>query len=367
MSNVYDSHAGDHEANVKSAINDGQNLLNHADHANQDSIGLGHVNHGTHLNKAEADAFSNGDKQGIMYSIGCWANAYDFDDCIAEHLVQNPNGGCVAFVGNSRFGWYNPGMTNTLSMLYDINFFRSLFEQGHHILGECFSDHKNDSPTTDEVEKYIFAELTLLGDPELPIWTENPSIFSVSHPMTLPTGPSSFTVHVEDDGGGNINQACVCLWKGAEVYLIDYTNSAGDVTFSPSPGTMGTMYVTATKHNYIPYEGQAQVTAGEPPPAVTDLTIGLSAGDLLLAWSTPAGESVARYVIYRNTHYDFVPASEDSIAGTDATTYTDVGASGSASINYYYAVKAVNASGQKSDPSNTVGEYDIDLIGARSK
>jgi hypothetical protein len=295
-----------------------------------------------------------------MYSIGCWANAYDFDDCIAEHLVQNPNGGLVAFVGNSRFGWYNPGMTNTLSMLYDINFFSSLFGQGHHILGECFSDHKNDSPTADEVEKYIFAELTLLGDPELPIWTDNPSRFDVSHPATLPTGPSSFPVHVEETAGGNVEGARVCLWKGEEVYLTDYTDINGEATFTTSPTTFGTLLVTATKHNYLPYEGDAQVTAGEPPPPVTDLEIILSQNDLVLTWSS-SEETVVRYVIYRDTDNRFVPAAEDSIGGTVDTTYTDVGAAGIVDTNYYYAIRAVSTTGQKSDPSNTVGEYDIGL------
>jgi hypothetical protein len=39
------------------------------------------------------------------------------------------------------------------------------------------------------------------------------------------------------------------------------TDASGQVVLNPSPGTEGTMYVTVTKHNYIPYEGAATVTS----------------------------------------------------------------------------------------------------------
>ncbi len=261
MTNVYDSHGGNHETNVKNAINAGQNLINHADHCFEDEIGTGISNHGYYLNKSEVDAFYNGDKQGIFYSMGCWPAAYDYSNCIAEHYIRDSNGGGVAFVGNSRYGWYYQGSYNTLSMQFDRLFFRSLFDQDHYILGECFSDHKNDGPTYDDYEKYIYTELTLLGDPEMPIWTENPSILSATHPSSLPTGPSSFQVRVTS-GGSGVYQALVCLWKGDEVYATGTTNASGYVTLNPTPETPGTMYVTASKHNYIAYEGEASVTSG---------------------------------------------------------------------------------------------------------
>jgi len=87
----------------------------------------------------------------------------------------------------------------------------------------------------------------------------------------------------------------------------------------------------------------------------------LSADDLVLSWSPPGEISVARYVIYRDTHSDFVPAPGDSIGGTTDTTYNDIGATGVVGINYYYAVKATSDSGAKSDPSNIVGEFDVEL------
>ena len=265
---VYDSQSGNHQTNVINALNAGQNLVNHADHSNNDCMGTGYINHDWLIYNSDMDALTNGNKQSILYSMGCDPAAYDVDDCIAEHFVQNTNGGGIAFMGNSRYGWYEWGTYDTLSMGYDVHFFKSLFNEGLYNLGAAFSDHKNDGYQEypgDDYYRYCFTELTLLGDPELPIWTENPSSLSVSHPGSLPVGTSSFYVAVSS-GGSPVNQAYVCLWKGTEVYQRGYTDATGNVSFTVSPTTGGTMNVTVTKHNYVPNKSTAQVSSGNIPP-----------------------------------------------------------------------------------------------------
>lgn len=269
MTTVYDSHTGDHKVNVIAALNAGQNLANHADHSNTDCMGVGYVNHNLLLYNADMDGLTNGNKQTILYSMGCDPAAYDVSNCIAEHFVRDNNGGGIAFIGNSRYGWYNYGQYNTLSMEYDVRFFRSIFQDALYNLGATFSDHKNDVMALHSgsaIYQYIFTELTLLGDPELPIWTENPSSLVVSHPLSIAVGSSSFTVHVETSTGSDVTNAYVCLWKGSEVYQRGYTSSLGNVTFTISPTTAGTMSVTVTKHNYIPSQTTTQVLSGNVPP-----------------------------------------------------------------------------------------------------
>jgi hypothetical protein len=259
MTNVYDSQGGNHYTNVIAAINAGQMLLNHADHSASDFMGTGYINHGWGLDNGDMDALNNGSRQSILYSMGCDPCAFDSSQCIAEHFVRNTGGGGVAFIGNSRYGWYSTASYNTLSMGYDQKFFYSLLTQNNYKLGAAFSGHKNDyAPGSDQYRRYIWTELTLLGDPELPVWTDDIQTLTATFPTSVPLGPSSFSVHVSS-GSNPVNQAYVCLWKGTEVYLTGQTNSAGDVTFTPSPSTTGTLYVTVTKQNYLPYEGAADV------------------------------------------------------------------------------------------------------------
>ena len=259
MTNVYDSDSGDHRTNCRNAINSGQNLINHIDHCNEYYLGTGSFNHDLGFGTSDVDGFYNGDRQCIFYTIGCHANAYDTYECISEHMMLDTNGGCAAYVGNSRNGIYYQGDTDYYSFRFDKYFFRSIFSQNHYKVGDAFSDHKNDVSLSDDTWEYLFTGLTLLGDPEMPIWTDDPQALVVDHPAGYELGGSDFPVHVENESGSSIYQACVCLMKTGEVYDVGYTNSSGDVTFSPDPSTTGTMFVTVTAHNYLPSETEATI------------------------------------------------------------------------------------------------------------
>lgn len=258
---IYDSDPGEHKDAVITAFDAGQNLTNHIDHSDTHEMGAGSVHHDDFLYVSDVEAFVNEDRVGTVYSLGCWANNFESQACIGEAFVKTTGGGAVAFVGNSRFGWYNPGLTSTLSFRFDRYFFRSLLDQGHTILGEAFTDHKNDSYQSDPTMRYIYKELTLIGDPELPVWTNDPQTLTIDCLPAITTGAGDFTVHVEASGGGALAGARVCLWKNEDVYLIGYTDGSGDVTFDPNAQTTGAMLVTATLPDYLP--GECEVTVGD--------------------------------------------------------------------------------------------------------
>jgi hypothetical protein len=383
VTKVYDSHSGNHEDNVDTAVNNGQNIINHIDHSGEYSMGVGYTNHGDVLDTSEVDAFSNGNKQSIWYSIGCWAEAFDYSNCIAEHFVRDDNGGGIGFVGNTRYGWYYQGNDDLASNRYDRYFFRSFFNQNHYKLGDLFSDHKNDayaSMTGNDLNKYIFSELNLLGDPELPLWQDNPTNFNVTHLSEIPIGTSSFNVHVEDITGTNIEDAYVCLWKGDEVYLTDYTDSNGDATFSVSPTTEGNMSVTVTKQDYKPYEGFTYVSAANQPPNTPSdpfpangaTGVGVSNG---LSWncSDPDGDPLT-YDVYFG-----ISSSPPKVSANQTSTFYNPGTL-NFGTTYYWKIIAWDDSDASTegpiwsfttifnDPPNTPsnpdpsnGETDVDI------
>jgi hypothetical protein len=264
----YDSQPGGHRNHCINFLNQGHNLTNHIDHASTDSMGAGSVCHGAYLNTSTMSGLTNGTRQGVLYTIGCWACDFASSTCIAEAFVRNPNGGGVAFVGNSRYGWYVPGSATEASSHFDRYFFRSLFTQNHYKLGDCFSDHKNDAYDDDDYSEYIFTELTLLGDPELPIWTAEPAELSVTHPSSIPLSAFiDFPVHVTS-GGSPVSDATVCLWKGSEVYEMAQTDASGSTSFWFYASSLGALQVTVTKRNYAPYEGQSSVIQTTGPYAL---------------------------------------------------------------------------------------------------
>ncbi len=77
------------------------------------------------------DALTNGQQQSILFTLGCSPNAFDLDS-ISEHFINNPNGGCVAYIGNSRTGY-------TDQDYQDLTFFQSLFPNQLFNLGQAFA------------------------------------------------------------------------------------------------------------------------------------------------------------------------------------------------------------------------------------
>jgi hypothetical protein len=274
VTKVYDSHGTNHETATINALNAGQNLVNHADHSNSDVLGLGYINHGSWaLYNSDVDALTNNGQPCNFITMGCWANDMTYSDGIGEHfIIYNPDQAGVSYTGNTRSGWYFVGYTDYLSCKLDKDWWRGLFNYNQYLVGHALAWTKHQFPEDGspypETHAYCEYTLNLLGDPAMPLWTEDPSSLTVTHPGSLPTGSSSFLVHVES-GGSDLASAFVCLWKEGEVYLTGNTNGSGDVTFTPSPGTTGTMYVTVTKHNYVPYAGSSTVITGGSDPSIT--------------------------------------------------------------------------------------------------
>ena len=170
----------DFTASVESTTNElnaGQYIVNNIGHANNHVIGLACTNYAAYYTEADVDALTNEPRFFLFYSIGCYANAFDnrdpggnyVGDAISEHFISNPNGGAFAFIGNSRYGWYYPGYPGEgPSDLYDIEFFDAIFVEGIRHIGAALQDSKEDliGFANDEIMKWVYYELNLLGDPE---------------------------------------------------------------------------------------------------------------------------------------------------------------------------------------------------------
>jgi hypothetical protein len=94
---------------------------------------------------------------------------------------------------------------------------------------------------------------------------------------------------------------------------------------------------------------------------VTGLSISYSGNDAILSW---ADTGASRYNIYRSTDPYFTPDDATNYLSSSATnSFTDSGAAGDASKNYYYKVLGVDIC-PPADPNYTqrVGEFDFTLV-----
>lgn len=337
-----------------SEMNAGHNIINHVGHANWNVMSIGN----SALYRNDFDGLTNGPRYGIMYSIGCWAAAIDYD-CMAEHWVNAANGGGVAFIGNSRFGWGSPGNPGYgTSDVFDREFFHQLFNEDHDHLGIVHAAHKDamvGQARNEEYTRFCLYELNLLGDPEMRVWKRNPMAADVSHVNELPLGESNLVVTVRR-GGEPVAGATVFALTG-ETSAVGTTSGDGIATITINATLEGTLMLTVTGQGILPYSTDIPIEDVppdlDPPERVESLVLADpfdTGGVVELDWSPYASPGdFAFYRVYRATTSfsdvsGMTPITEGlldpAVRQWSDTTVED-------GVSYYYAVTAVDLSGNE--------------------
>ncbi|MFO7675256.1 MAG: C25 family cysteine peptidase [bacterium] len=256
----YERLGNESRASVMAAMREGQNFLNHDGHGWIDVMSCGPW---PYLRTVDADTITNA-YRGVIFSIGCWTTAFDFTS-IGEAFVTNPNGGTVATVGNSSYGWGSPGNPGFgYSDKFDDRFWYEIVNRGNSRVGAALGDaraHYAPFSRGENVYRWHQYQLNLMGCPEMPVWTAVPAELAVAAPAALPTGPARVLVTVLSEDRG-VGDALVCLAKDGESYGRARTDAAGRAWLDSDPATAGDFTLTVTARNHRPVETTVPVAAG---------------------------------------------------------------------------------------------------------
>ncbi|MGB3340880.1 MAG: C25 family cysteine peptidase, partial [bacterium] len=243
---------------MRDSLNQGYQFCHPMAHGDQ--YGLYTQYGGTIFHRNQIASLTNGTNYNILNSIACYSGDFDEYDCLAESLVNKYPGACVAAIMNTRYGWGQPpsmGPSERLDLLFYGNFFnRDTLE-----IGRCHArskDYYRNSMLGQTVWRYCGYELTLFGDPALPMWGDVPVNLTVSHPDTIGVGSQNVSITVTS-GGSPVSNALVCLYKNGEVHERGYTNASGQTSILVSTSTAGVMSITVTAKDHYPFEGTIQV------------------------------------------------------------------------------------------------------------
>jgi len=201
--------------------------------------------------------FLNNSGYTIITTTACHTNAFDFNTtyhnhglwCLSQHFIQNPQSGILAYWGTSRENWYFP----CYYYLGDgANFdgltYRELFRNKYHRMGIAAKEVKLGkmslaSGSTYSTTRKIWMGLNLMGDPEMPVYLEEPHTFQnvcvqfVNSKVYVDAGTTDFDICF-------INQA------DSTDYYIARDIDSNSVSFD---GLNGIYDVCLTKPGYIPY------------------------------------------------------------------------------------------------------------------
>jgi hypothetical protein len=246
---------------MRDSMNSGYGLGNWIGHGDENGIYMGGS---AFLNSNDADALTNGNKLGIHSSIACFTGAWDEvpgGDCFSEHLMNRVGGGCVGVAMNSRYGFGSPPNPGP-SELLDTVFYSRMLNHSEYRAGQAlaFSRAWWAPYAGSGMMRYCIYELNYHGDPELSVWTEEPTALSASHAGSVSIGnnmPYSVTVTTAYDAP--VESAMVCLRKGTQVDVKGWTNSSGQVTLYVSPTTPGQMLMAVNAHNHYVLQDTVQV------------------------------------------------------------------------------------------------------------
>ncbi|RKZ28189.1 hypothetical protein DRQ26_01610, partial [bacterium] len=234
LTRLYETLGNETMLSVTSAFNDGYGITNHDGHAFYSVIGVGD----DYFGLSDADALHNYPRCGVMYSIGCWPAAFDYD-CIAEHFITNPDGGFVAFVGNSRYGWGSPGNPGYgYSDYFDHDFWKNIFG-GSPAIGEALAVIKSfytPFARWENVWRWKIYEINVLGEPGMVVWQDEPVAREYELPSLIESGGAPLSITSE-------TQISMTAIQDGEI--IDRNEGAGSVELWVEPITSSPIEISA--------------------------------------------------------------------------------------------------------------------------
>ena len=253
---------------------EGINLMNH----------LGHSSPTYNMKMNNSDLtpsnFTNdGVTRGFVigYSQGCYNGSFDnwhydgyyTEDCFAEKITTLSTGE-VACIANSRYGWYEPGGTNSSSQYYDREFFDALFGQNISRIGEMNTYSKEADVSLmlgNDYMRWTAYETNLFGDPTLDVWTAQPTDFeNIVYQHQIPVGVENIEINV------GIANARIGISQDGELIGSAVTDESGIgiVDFALPIMEPSQLSLSVIAHNHNRFSGEIQIVNTETPFVTID-------------------------------------------------------------------------------------------------
>lgn len=169
----------------------------------------------------------------VVFSIACQtAHMYNNDETLAEAFVKTTYG-ASAFLGACE------DVDNDMDNHFDKLLFKTIYDNNIYHIGNDLISVINNHNEVENSDKYYYL---WLGEPSLELWTDSPQQFTN---LTVTDNGSSLTINTGVSG----SEICVSSTNSGSTYYSVIHNTSS-YTFNTA---VRPLYITVTKHNYIPY------------------------------------------------------------------------------------------------------------------
>lgn len=300
-------------------ISRGVNFIFHLGHSNSRSV------MSLSLDDIRNENFSDVDGKNhlnpIVYSQGCNAAkldgvSFDGSDCIAEKMLEIENF-AVAFIGNTRYGWFNEGQTEGPSLHLQREFLDALYHDGIYSLGGAHAESRSQSApfvtAPDQWEpgalRWCFYGANVFGDPAMAAWTDEIQQFASVDIQHEANG--TFAIHT------NVPGATIALSADSVLLAVTKTDSSGFAVIAIDSSYNGDeLLLCATAQNYAPlFE---TISSSPLPTSVTDSKTNISTFELRDAYPNPFNPATT--IQFALTKPGFVKLTIYNIRGQEVKT-----------------------------------------------
>jgi len=229
---IYDP--GATASQVTTAMNNGRSIVNYIGHGSETSWAT------SGFSAVNASALSNTNMLPFVFSVACQVGSFNYPSvCLAEAWLRagtkdNPTGG-IGFYGSSiDQSWVPP----TVAQAEAVDLL--VADAKVTIGGLCFNGSCKMIEQTGDVA--MFNTWHIFGDAATHVWTKTPMNFTST---SITDNGSSITVNAGVAG----STICVSSGNNGSSFW-DRRDNVSNYTFNTS---VRPLYITVTKHNYIPY------------------------------------------------------------------------------------------------------------------
>jgi len=210
------------------------------------TVGSDGDGHG-HLNQLSEDG-----PPGIVLSLACDVGGFDMDGPlfggfygtnVSEILTQKPNGGAVAVIAYSRWGWVASSY-RILSKFIEYAFDPTVAPQ----IGVAFTLAKTNFPYYRDQN----FGLNLYGDPAMLHWTDLPQTMQVDFPTEVAVGSGAVEFTTTHNGLPLAGTVITATYADT-VFFVGETDVNGMVVWQSGPDRLGGYDITITKPGFLPH------------------------------------------------------------------------------------------------------------------
>jgi hypothetical protein len=112
-------------------------------------------------------------------TVACHTGEIEYNDCLAEVYVKDPDNGAIACIHNDNYGWFSYSDACKYSGEFCEMEFKACWSDGKEKFGDLLNQARSymvSSAQSNSTYRWCFYERNLVGDPETPCLTVRPEV-----------------------------------------------------------------------------------------------------------------------------------------------------------------------------------------------